>query len=480
MRNWLEGLFDRLRLIPIMPATIQLPSLLLAALCLFFSGRAQAAGELKAGVGKVVITPTEDMWLAGYAVRTAPSDGSIQDLFAKAVAFEDETGTRSVIITTDLLGLPRSLVQQVTAGAQREFGLPRERIIVTFSHTHSGPVIGGDRLIDMYGLDADQRARVDRYTATLPDRLLETVRQALSNLEPCRVQWGIGQAGFAANRRRYTTNGMAGGVNPIGPVDHSVPVIKVSRADGSVKALVHAYACHNTTLDVQKFCGDYAGFSQAYLEQRLRGAVALFVAGCGADANPEPRRRLELAQQYGEELGVAVLSALRADLMEVRGPIRAAYEEIPLPFSPPPTRAAIEKQLNATSVYEQRRARRLLATLDERGALPGSYPYPVQFWRFGESLQVPVLAGEVVVDYALRLKHEFGAAHTWVIGYANDFVAYIPSLRVLREGGYEGGDSMVYFGHHGPWAPAVEEDIIATVHRLAERSSPGLGRKMTE
>jgi neutral ceramidase len=431
----------------------------------------QAAGSLKAGVGRVVITPKQDMWLAGYAARTTPSTGKLQELYAKALAFEDETGTRSVLITTDLLGLPRALVQEFAKRAAAQFGLPRERLLVTFSHTHSGPVIGGDRLVDMYGLDAEQQRRVDEYTAELPGLLLQAVAEALQ-FEPCEVGWGIGRATFAANRRTYSAQGMGGGVNPIGPVDHDVPVLKVTRADGSLKALVHGYACHNTTLDLPKVCGDYAGYSQAYLEEKLPGTVVLFVAGCGADANPHPRRTVLLAQQYGEELGAAVLGVLRQGTAQVYGPIRAGFEEIPLAFSAPPTRQDIEQKLSSSNVYEQRRARRLLEELDRDGALPKSYPYAVQFWRFGDTLQVPVLAGEVVVDYALRLKHEFGRDRTWVIGYANDFMAYIPSVRVLREGGYEGGDAMVYFGHHGPWAPAVEDDIMAAVRRLA-RSTRG-------
>jgi hypothetical protein len=145
-----------------------------------------------------------------------------------------------------------------------------------------------------------------------------------------------------------------------------------------------------------------------------------------------------------------------------------AFEEIPLAFSPGPSRDEIEKQLDSINVYEQRRARQLLQKLDEHGALPAVYPYPVQFWRIGNSLQIPVLAGEVVVDFALRLKHDLGRKSTWVIAYANDFVAYIPSIRILREGGYEGGGSMVYFGHHGPWAPSIEPDILNTIHRISE------------
>src|SRR5689334_92486 len=101
----------------------------------------RASGEIKAGVGKVVITPKQDMWLAGYAARTKPSEGKVQDLYAKALALEDETGARTVLVTSDLVGIPASLVNQTANLAREKFHLPRERLMVTVSHTHCGPVL---------------------------------------------------------------------------------------------------------------------------------------------------------------------------------------------------------------------------------------------------------------------------------------------------------------------------------------------------
>ncbi|MCC6822854.1 MAG: neutral/alkaline non-lysosomal ceramidase N-terminal domain-containing protein [Verrucomicrobia subdivision 3 bacterium] len=424
------------------------------------------AGEMKVGVGKVVITPKQDMWLAGYASRTRPSEGKLHDLYAKALALEDETGARTVLVTSDLIGVPAALVNDTANRAREKFQLPRERLMVTVSHTHTGPVLQ-DRLQHMYGLNETQTRLLEAYSKTLPDLFLQAIASALNDLQPCRVEWGVGRAGFAVNRRQYTPGGVINGANPIGPVDHDVPVMKISRADGSIKAVVHGYACHNTTLNLQKFSGDYAGFSQVYLEAKLPGATALFVCGCGGDANPLPRGTVEHAQKYGTELAEAVLAAARQPLTDLKGPIRAAFKEVSLALSPPPPRAEVEKQLQDSNVYVQRRAQLLLKTLHEKGALPTTYPYPVQAWQFADGMQMIALGGEVVVDYSLRLKYELGRERTWVIAYANDVCAYMPSLRVLREGGYEGAESMIYYGHHGPWAPAIEENIIGAVHELA-------------
>lgn len=426
----------------------------------------RGAGEMKIGVGKVVITPTQDMWLAGYASRTKPSEGKLHDLYAKALALEDETGARTVLVTSDLIGVPAALVNDTANRAREKFQLPRERLMITVSHTHSGPVLQ-DRLQHMYGLDETQTRLLTEYSKTLPDLFLKAIESALNDLQPCRLEWGVGRAGFAVNRRQYTLGGVINAVNPIGPVDHDVPVLKISRADGSTKAVVHGYACHNTTLSQQKFSGDYAGFSQAYLEEKLPGVTALFVCGCGGDANPIPRGTVELAQKYGTELAEAVLAAVKQPLTKLQGPIRVAFKEVSLALSTPPTRAEVEKQLQDPNVYIQRRAKLLLKTLDEKGELPTTYPYPVQVWQFADGMQMIAMGGEVVVDYSLRLKYELGRERTWVIAYANDVCAYIPSLRVLREGGYEGAESMIYYGHHGPWAPTIEENIMRTIHELA-------------
>ncbi len=103
------------------------------------------------------------------------------------------------------------------------------------------------------------------------------------------------------------------------------------------------------------------------------------------------------------------------------------------------------------------------------GHLPTDYPYPLEIWQFGQDLTLIALGGEVVVDYDLRLKRELGAEKLWVAAYCNDVFAYIPSLRVLMEGGYEGGGAMVYYGQPGPFAPTIEETIIGKVHDLVRQ-----------
>ena len=114
----------------------------------------------------------------------------------------------------------------------------------------------------------------------------------------------------------------------------------------------------------------------------------------------------------------------------------------------------------------------LLDEMDNGKPLRQTYPYPVGVWRIGDEIQFVILGGEVVVDYAIRLKAELSGTKTWVAGYSNDVMAYIPSRRVLREGGYEGGGAMVYYGLPTVWSPEVENQVVKEVHRQVSESKP--------
>jgi neutral ceramidase len=435
----------------------------------------------KAGVAVQVITPTEPLWMAGYGSRNKPAEGKLTELYVKALALEDARGGRLVLLTSDLVGIPRHLSESVAGEVKRRKGLPRERLLITCSHTHCGPVLR-DSLSDMYDMPPELAARVGPYTDRVRDGMINTIVRALDDLKPARLAFGTSTVRFAVNRRKPTEKGIINAANPEGPVDHDVPVLRVQSPEGKLRAVVFGYACHNTTLQFYQWCGDYAGFAQQYLEEKHPGAVALFWIGCGGDANPLPRSTVELCRKYGRELADAVEGALAGKLTDIRGDSAARYATIELPFAKLPTKEQLAADRLSKQFAVRRRAERLSKVLAEGGKLDDHYRhYPVQVWRLGELTWV-ALGGEVVVDYALRLKRELGRDRPlWVTAYANDVMAYIPSARVLAEGGYEADSSMIYYGQPSKWAPAIEAKIVGKVHELvdavrspaAKRGSPG-------
>ncbi len=421
----------------------------------------------KAGVAREDITPLEPLWLAGYASRDRESDGAIHPIWVKALAIEDADGNRALIVTSDILGFNKPLADRIFERLNASTGLDRPRIILNSSHTHSGPVIDGS-LMCIYPVEAPHIEKIRRYTAWLEDKVVAAGEAAIKALAPARLEASTGVTRFGVNRRNNKEAQVATTHDLNGPVDHAVPVLRVSGGDGQPLAILFGYACHGTVLCDQKWCGDYPGFAQEVIEQAHPGATALFFAGCGADINPLPRRSVSLARQYGQELAAAVECALAEPMKPLEPTLQAARAEVELPLETPPDRAALIAITETDAAYNRRAALEMIALLDAGQGLPTSYPYPVQVWNLG-GLPLVALGGEVVVDYAILAKGMLGP-DTFVMGYSNDLMGYIPTARVIREGGYEGGGAQLAYGLPAKWKEDIEVLIVDTMRQMAEEA----------
>ncbi|MBL9211093.1 MAG: neutral/alkaline non-lysosomal ceramidase N-terminal domain-containing protein [Opitutaceae bacterium] len=462
---------------PSSPVRLGRAGLFLAAafLCLVCSTRsAEAAGTgWSAGSGREKITPPAGLWMTGYASRDQPADGTAQDLWVKALAVADPTGRRGVLLTLDLCGITREISDHVAAELGRRHSLPRSAVMVNVSHTHCSPFLNGN-LSGLRILPPEGVAKADAYATDLKARMIRAAEAALASLAPATISWGEDEATFGFNRRENAEKQVpelraAGKLK--GPFEPRVPVLAVHAASGELRALLVSYACHNTTLGINQWHGDYAGSAQVELEKRHPGATVLFAIGCGADINPAPRREPAHAEQHGRALADAADRALARKLTPVDGRFGSAFEDITLRFSRLPTeeelRTAREKQ-QANREMHQAWAAAVAADIKVKGDRALEYAYPIQAWSLGNVAWV-ALGGEVVIDYSIRLRRELGP-NLWVFGYSTDVMAYIPSERVLKEGRYEGDTSMVPYGKPAKWTAGLEEKIVTKTHELVKRS----------
>src|SRR5437660_6025745 len=184
------------------------------------------------------------------------------------------------------------------------------------------------------------------------------------------------------NRREFTPRGVILGVNPRGLVARSVPVLRVDSPDGRLRAVLFGYACHNTTLTQTNFslCGDYAGFAQAYVQERYPEAQTMFMIGCGGDANPYPRGTMQNARDNGATLGKEVCRVLETTLKPLRGPLACVFDEASLPLQSY-DRAELEKMTNGPS-WQSGNAKAMLAKLNRGEKLRQTYEAPVAVWQF--------------------------------------------------------------------------------------------------
>lgn len=405
----------------------------------------------------------------------------------------DPSGERVVLVSADALGFSTSLSDKISAQISRRSGIPRDRIFLSATHSHAAPVMEGVLPL-IYKLPRPQRGVVRAYTADFIEAVLEAAAEALERMRPASLQFRQGVAGMGVNRRRCAP----GSRHLPGPVDPDVPVLSIRDSDKRLRGVLFGYACHATALADYQISGDYAGFACHDIEKAHPGAMALFFPGCGGDINPLPRRTVARAKMYGSLLSEAVLDQLSQQGRTLKGPLRARQETVALPYDRAPTLTRLKRQLasresadkwvrrvteqvppeqrlapeQALAIAEaglkerRERIQRHIRRITQGHSLPKYYQLPLGILDFGPELRWIHIGGEPVVDYSLILKERWGWETTWVSGYLRDLGAYIPSLRVLREGGYEGEDAMWEYGHPSRFGEGTEDRILTKIQDL--------------
>jgi len=432
------------------------------------------AGTWKVGLGKSKLTPTEPIRMGGYAARNRPSEGILTDLWVKAISLTDEKGNRGVIVTADIIRYPKFISDSIRNELFRRFGLRKEQIVLNGSHTHSGPEVNVNSL--KYMATPAELSVVAAYSGVLYRETLRAVEAALKNPFEAQLFSGSSVARFAVNRRNNKEAEILNLTELKGPIDHSVPVIKVVDKKNQVKAILFGYACHPTVLSDYVISGDYPAHAQMSLEKKYPGAQAMFFIGAAGDQNPLPRRSVPLAIKYGEELAAAVEAACSGTMVKLAPPLKCLYNEIDLKYQHnPPTRPeleAIARDTVGNPNWIVNQAKVLLDRLAAGETLESSYPYPVQLWTLGNQTIV-TLGGEITVEYAIKTKQLLGS-RTIVMGYSNDLMSYIPSKIVLGEGGYEGTRSPIFTT---PWHERIEENILEELRNLAQKAGISISSK---
>lgn len=419
--------------------------------------------DFKAGFGRRQITPPMPIWLAGFAARTHPAESIAHDLWTRALALEDARGQKLIVITVELATMPKAMTDMVADRVMHRHAINRSHLLINFSHTHSGPALDWPS-----NADREMMHRIEGYRSKVMDSMAEAAAAAVADLQPAQISYGAGKVGFAHNRReRVPGGGWRFGMDPNGPVDQTVPVLRVSGADGRLRGVLFGLSCHPSALTPTFYVvsGDYAGIAQAALEKAHPGATALFMQLAGGDQTTYPRGKMELAEKYGGELSAEVDRILGARMKPVRAPLKTAMLTTELAFAPFSLEQFEEQTKDPDALLRKHAERMLKLFASGQPPLP-RLPYTMQAIQFGKDLTVLAMNGEVVAEYSLRVKREYGAEGMIVAGYSNDRPCYIPSSRILKEGGYEARDAILMGSLPGPLDDQVEDTIFAAIREL--------------
>ncbi len=420
------------------------------------------------GVGKIDITPTEPVILAGYGSRTKPSEGIDTKLWARALVIGESKP--HLVIAVDNCGVTQQITDRVFARINQKNNLQRDSFVVCSTHTHTAPSLPG--YAPVIWLERAGPAEMDaaqRYAKFLEDGLVKLAGHVLANRVDATLWYGQGRVTFGGNRRVLSQGKWhTFGFQLDGHVDHSLPVLVAKNADQKPVAIWTNYACHCTTLGARNMVsGDWVGFANEEIEKQFSGAVALTTIGCGADVGPQPSGSLTIAARHGRDIADEVNRLVETNLSmkRITGDLLSNSRQVDLPFAPIEQREYWQQQSELTG-FNGVHGRQMLKRIEQNGSLETALPYRITTWQFGDELGMVFLPGEVCVDYAVRLKLENDWRRLWINGWSNDVPCYIPSKKVLLEGGYEADFSMIYYNQPSRFDNSIEEKIITATNQL--------------
>ena len=434
--------------------------------CLLLIAPTAQADPVAVGVARVDVTPTHPVALAGYGGRTREHEGIDTKIWARALAIGAKDP--AVIVAVDNCGIPASVTRAVAKKLQKNHGIKPGNLVLAVTHTHCAPSLRGYAVVVWGGRATDaQKANMNKYTDWLIEKIVEAGASALKARKPASLSWGMGRADFGGNRRVLNNGRWAGfGFQRDGPVDHSLPFLVAKDAGGKTIAIWANYACHCTTLGSRnRICGDWAGFAGESIENDHPGSISVVTVGCGADVGPQPSRGLADAKSHGQKIAAGVAAVMKKGLKPLAGTPAIRQRTIQLPLEKPAARAHWEETAKRSDFHGYQ-AKLMLEQLEKNGRIQEFVPYTISTWTFKKDLALVFLPGEVVVDYAVRLKTELDYTRLWLNAWCNDMPGYIPSRRVLKEGGYEADFSQVYYALPGRYKPELEDLLITTIRDL--------------
>lgn len=441
--------------IPYVPFSKIGRSLLLAVIFASpFSLPAFPAGNFRAAVVKVDITPADPQMLLGYQARQ--STGVNDRIYHRIVVMDDGT-TQFILVSSDLALVSPSEYDLVAARLKKEQGIDPNNFWWTFTHTHSAPEVGPPGLPAVFLGDRYKHDFDKKYTALVEKKLLDGIAEARSLLVPARlgVGWGFSQANI--NRRaRFEDGSTALGMNPDGPVDRRIGLIKLEKSDGSLLALIANYAMHGTVFngDNLKISGDGPGAVAAYVEEKT-GAPMLFINGAAGNIAP-------IYSQYPTQPGLRHLKQLRVLLGDK---ILAANQDLLA------TSAEVTLRTGAITV-ETPRKDGLGWTSDlgnyARTATGGKelVKLPVRFLKINQDVAIWSAPLELFCEVSNEVRDRSPFPYTFYFGYANGWLGYLLTEEEWKHGGYETTVS--------PYTPAAARDLTESVvnHLMGEMKNP--------
>lgn len=426
----------------------------MVSLLMMVLSSAALGAEFKVGAAVVSITPQPGTPMAGYYSRRA-AEGQLDPLNAKCLLIEHD-GIKVALIACDLISMPREVVDEARRLIEQDTAIPAGHVMISATHTHTGPVLLGRSVRDTAIGNQSEPARA--YIAKLPQLIAQCAHDANGKLAPAKLSVGLGrEEKLSFNRRYFMQDGTVawnpGKMNPkivrsAGPIDPDVPVIYAESEDGTPLATYVNFAMHLDTVGGLRVSADYP-YTLGELLSRLktREMVTLFTIGCAGDINhvnvnsPEAQKGPAEAKRIGMTLAGEVLKTYARLRPIPPAPIRVKTTTLELPLAPitpadiAEAEAVVEKLKTGSAPFMQQV--KAFKVLDVQARQGKPLEVEVQVIALGDDLAFVSLPGEIFVELGLSIKKASPFKHTILAELANGAIGYIPTKAAYEQGAYE-------------------------------------------
>ena len=438
---------------------------------------------LLAGVAKAIITPPVGYPMGAWILRQGLSTGVHDHLYARALALDDGS-QRTAIVSLDVTGITKETLEDIRAAVERLTGIPATPLMVSSTHNHTSP--------DVFRSVTPELGLYARYMA---EQVAGAVYEAVKSMKPAAAGFAWGDLPGVTVNRQYKDR----------PVDTSVGVLRIDRADGVPLARLVNFACHNLVVGGQYllWSADFTGVACDFIEAAHPGAVCLFISGAGGDVHPfdwwmgntESTRMhtFDDAEELGRRLGAVAVETLERASVQREVPLAVASRTIMMPRQRVPWTAQEAEQMHLElkgrygtysretwpegtntsvaalcnpAVYGTGSAQVALARDQDKPPVPAE----LQAFRIGD-LRIACNPGELFNELGVQIKAGAGRETTWVASYCNDYIGYIstPSpyediADVRLEEIVSQGEYRRFYGTTtSPFAPRAGEELVAAV-----------------
>ncbi|RAV13334.1 neutral/alkaline non-lysosomal ceramidase N-terminal domain-containing protein [Paenibacillus contaminans] len=434
-----------------------------------------------------VMTPDKPIFMHGFGSRTSKSEGVHDQLYIKAAMLE--ANKTLLILTIDALGSDRSFVVGIKDALKEKFGFEHDEVLINFSHTHHS--------VFLTGMDAGLRrgaysmaqegwteseeeldySEDEAYYLFMRDTILRMTEYCRDHLEEGELAIGRGKSGFAVSRRKPVGDGVVWAPYYEGEIDKELLVLTLTDSSGAMKGILYNYGCHTTAMgpDNLLLSNDFAGQTSRVLEEAYPDVTAIFLQGCGGELKPlrsaagSVFKSLSIAEmeEAGTELANDVKGILnRGELRPVRCKFKTAMAD-PLLYTEQTEAAFYDPMTNHPdyNAFYWNAAKRTIRAIED-GTIKDRLPHCICIWQLDDDTKLVAMEGEVSTEYSLLVKKLIGSSCTVLtLGYTNGVYSYVPTRKMIREGGYEAGCNF-FFHLRGPFVPEIEDIIVGQIVRL--------------